>query len=170
MKRKPSGGGISRPPVEITMQAKPSAALATLAAQAELIAVRLVQCEIKFHPDLVPEDGKVVLTTEHTQYKAERSTPEILSCGIRLSLHMRPEAQPDALLAHVFTEYSVTYRVPSSVVCDNALARRFAMINGVHNVWPFFRELVHSMVGRTGLQPLVMPLFRMPLTHREGTF
>lgn len=170
MKRMPSDGGIGSPPVEITMQAKPSAALATLVAQAELIAVRLVQCEFKFHPDLVPEDGKIVLTTEHTQYKAERSTSELLSCGVRLSLRMRSETQADALLAHVFAEYSATYRIPSSVVCDSGLAKRFASTNGVHNIWPFFREFVHSMIARTGLPSLVVPLFRMPPTHREGTF
>lgn len=167
MKRKSSGGEIGSPPVEITMRAKPSAALGTLAAQAELIAVRLVQCEFKFEPDFVPEDGKVVLTTDHTQYKAGRPTLDMLSCGVRLSLHMRSEAQVDAVLAYVFAEYSATYRIPSTIDCDAGLARRFTMTNCVHNVWPFFRELVHSMIGRTGLPAFVVPLFRMPPTHRD---
>lgn len=37
----------------------------------------------------------------------------------------------------------------------------FANINAVFNAWPFFRELVHSTLGRMGLQPIALPVYRI---------
>lgn len=37
----------------------------------------------------------------------------------------------------------------------------FANINAVFNAWPFFRELVHSTLGRMGLQPISLPVYRI---------
>jgi len=39
----------------------------------------------------------------------------------------------------------------------------FANINATYNAWPFFRELVHSTLGRMGLQPVSLPVYRVAL-------
>jgi preprotein translocase subunit SecB len=36
----------------------------------------------------------------------------------------------------------------------------FAQVNGVFNVWPYWRELAQSMVSRMGLPPFTVPVFR----------
>lgn len=38
----------------------------------------------------------------------------------------------------------------------------FAKINGTYNAWPYFRETVQSIVGRMGLPPVVVPVYRVP--------
>ena len=38
------------------------------------------------------------------------------------------------------------------------VTRAFGRMSGIHNVWPFWREYVHSMSMRTGLPPVVLPL------------
>lgn len=45
----------------------------------------------------------------------------------------------------------------------------FANINAVFNAWPFFRELVHSMLGRMGLQPISLPVYRIPSPPQPAT-
>jgi hypothetical protein len=43
----------------------------------------------------------------------------------------------------------------------------FAKVNGIYNVWPYFRELVQSMGSRLGLPPVVLPVFRVPRPSRS---
>lgn len=51
-----------------------------------------------------------------------------------------------------------------------AFFKAFANINAVFNAWPFFRELVHSTLGRMGLQPIALPVYRVaPTTSAQPT-
>lgn len=51
-----------------------------------------------------------------------------------------------------------------------AFFKAFADINAVFNAWPFFRELVHSTLGRMGLQPIALPVYRVaPTTSAQPT-
>jgi len=34
----------------------------------------------------------------------------------------------------------------------------FVVINGEHQVWPFWRELVHNMSSRMGIEPITLPI------------
>jgi hypothetical protein len=43
----------------------------------------------------------------------------------------------------------------------DAFFSAFAGINAVFNAWPFFREYVHSTLGRMGLQPISLPVYRI---------
>lgn len=43
----------------------------------------------------------------------------------------------------------------------------FAKINGLYNVWPFFRELVHSTTNRMGIPQMTLPALQM---REDGTF
>lgn len=43
----------------------------------------------------------------------------------------------------------------------DAFFSAFANINAVFNAWPFFREFVHSTLGRMGLQPISLPVYRI---------
>jgi hypothetical protein len=45
----------------------------------------------------------------------------------------------------------------------------FANVNGIYNVWPYFRELVHSTVARMGLPPLIIPVYRVSATRNVST-
>ena len=37
----------------------------------------------------------------------------------------------------------------------------FARVNGVFNVWPYFRELVQSLSARMAIPPIVVPVYRV---------
>lgn len=46
----------------------------------------------------------------------------------------------------------------------DAYFKAFSNINAVFNAWPFFRELVHSTLGRMGMQPIALPVYRVTPT------
>jgi preprotein translocase subunit SecB len=55
--------------------------------------------------------------------------------------------------ATFMAEYSLTDDIP-----EDAL-QAFAELNGVHNVWPFWRQHVFDIVQRAGLPHIDVPLF-----------
>ena len=62
--------------------------------------------------------------------------------------------------------YQASYRLPSTVQLDDADLSVFGNSTVVLAVHPFLRELLHSLTTRSGLPPLVLPLFR---THIAAT-
>lgn len=84
-------------------------------------------------------------TTETTKGELKRVTPKsllTLSVELVLQYELRTEAPPDDLRELLFDA--------------------FAGLNGVYNAYPYLREHVQSTIGRMGLPPLVIPVFRVP--------
>jgi hypothetical protein len=57
--------------------------------------------------------------------------------------------------AEFILDYSVD-KSPVGVTAEAATA--FGKLSGIYNVWPFWREYVHSTVMRAGLPPVTLPL------------
>ncbi|MBN1396377.1 MAG: hypothetical protein JW959_15235 [Pirellulales bacterium] len=55
-------------------------------------------------------------------------------------------------------EFLLNYRVDMSGPVTAEIATAFGRMNGVHNLWPYWREFVYSISARTGLPPIVLPL------------
>jgi hypothetical protein len=66
-----------------------------------------------------------------------------------------PEVQIDATFEVVYSFPPETTPVPAA---DEMQA--FAETNALMNCWPYWRELVQTMVAKMGLPPLVVPLLR----------
>ena len=64
---------------------------------------------------------------------------------------------PLRIQASFVLEYSLTSS--EGLTKDNYDA--FAELNGVHNVWPYWREYVQSVATRMGLPPLAIPVYRV---------
>jgi hypothetical protein len=173
MKRPPGkdATGLGRPPVEIMMKSKASGAVTQLATKAELVTLRLIRCETSFHPDRMSEGDDIVISVEKAQFKADGpSASGGLDCGVRFTLRMHPKEKDGDPVAEVFAEYNLIYRLQDKVTCTNRDVHQFVKTTGVFNAWPFFRELVSSLVSKMGLPLLVIPLFRLPLTMQAGSF
>ncbi len=61
----------------------------------------------------------------------------------------------------VVAEFSLSYSIDSLDDISEEDAMAFARINGVYNSWPYWRELLQSIISRMGLSPVVLPLFRL---------
>ena len=79
---------------------------------------------------------------------------KMLSVKTRLSLCAEGllEIQAEFLL-----EYSIDQTALGLGTLDQ-IATAFGKMNGIHNIWPYWREYVQSTVARIGLPPLVIPL------------
>jgi hypothetical protein len=58
------------------------------------------------------------------------------------------------------TVYQVNYRLTNSVQLNDEDLSVFGNSTVVLAVYPFLRELLHSLTARSGLPPLVLPLIR----------
>jgi len=65
-------------------------------------------------------------------------------------------------LFHIKASYEVEYL--SDGLLEESLWRAFAVHNVGYNVWPYWRELVHSLAGRMGVSPslVTVPLYQIP--------
>lgn len=54
------------------------------------------------------------------------------------------------------------YRVPADFEVSKEELSEFGNVNAVFNAWPYWREFVQSSIGRMGLPPVVLPVFRLP--------
>ena len=59
--------------------------------------------------------------------------------------------------------WRVSYRVSESFEPAAAKAMAdFAVVNGQLNAFPYVRQFVQDIVGRSGWPPLVLPVYRIP--------
>ncbi len=178
-----SVSAIRKPP-----KAVPSSAYNAVVDLAEVCSVDLLESRMKVRPERYTEDD-LALFVRPAQFFGCVTDPDEperrMMCGVRFALYVIPESvkaklleQPhlgaqeklvkDGGLVEVFAEYNLLYKVPPHVECTDEIAMAFAGRNGVFNAWPFFRELAHSLVSRTGLPHLVVPLFRLPPDQPVG--
>ena len=55
-------------------------------------------------------------------------------------------------------DFALDYSVEKSIPITDEVATAFGRMNGIHNVWPYWREYVQSMSMRVGLPPITLPL------------
>lgn len=91
----------------------------------------------------------------------------VLYCGVKYRVTLRA-SEDAAAVVEITAEYAVFYKVPAGWQCSEDGVMEFAGKNGVFNAWPFFRELVHSTAARMGFQPLLLPLYRLPVMPTAG--
>jgi preprotein translocase subunit SecB len=100
---------------------------------------------------------------------------------LSLSVNVRTELKGDEHLIQVFPRFTLTgrdgpdgaeevlrveamfvavYRILNMDGIRRENIDAFGQINGIYNVWPYWREFVQSMTVRMGLPPLTVPVFR----------
>jgi hypothetical protein len=57
--------------------------------------------------------------------------------------------------------FELRYRIRSDLGPSNDVLTEFARANGVFNAWPYFRELLQTMLHRMELPSTVLPAFRV---------
>ncbi|MEX2157140.1 MAG: hypothetical protein WD773_09910 [Gemmatimonadales bacterium] len=127
----------------------------------ELVSILLKRADLESH---------VVREMSATQLSlAQQFRPryELAGDPRRLLVHMgfvldlnAPKDPPENIL-HLGAEYTLTYTLPEGGAEYPAMALdSFAELNGALNVWPYWRELVHTVVARVGLGSITLPVFR----------
>src|SRR2546422_11162541 len=68
----------------------------------------------------------------------------------------------------VDASFELIYSIPSDTNPTPKELQAFADTNALLNCWPYWRELVHDMVARMELPPLLLPLFRLTPPKKEA--
>lgn len=89
-----------------------------------------------------------------------------LTCSFRFELAY-DEASKTSPVALIQATYGLVYKTTGLAKLDDTELDAFAQVNGPFNAWPFWRELVHSTLGRMGLPPVAIPTFRMSAAPKE---
>lgn len=96
--------------------------------------------------------------TSHTVEGEEQPSLQVLvSLGTRVVEVGTEDEDEAALLFKIEADYLVEYRIKEDISDDAAKA--FAHFNGVHNVWPFWRQHVFNVVEQGRLTHIEVPLF-----------
>lgn len=77
------------------------------------------------------------------------------------TLDTRYEDEDEEVL-HIEATFQLDYRLPSFAGLRKVNVEAFGELNGVFNVWPYWREFVQSTTVRMGLPPLTIPVHRLP--------
>lgn len=135
-----------------------------LVENAQLLAVNLVAVEA--HVDRsqrAPQEGEPVeLKIDRTSRSGFHEGSRVVVGGVKFNLTECCEGAASPIV-QILTEYEVVYGIPEHVTDIKAGIDMFVMLNGVFNVWPFFRELVHSLSMRFGYLPIIVPLLHSSL-------
>ena len=74
-----------------------------------------------------------------------------------------PEGPAERRVVDLSATFLATYRIEGAASFPEDALQHFADLNGTYNVWPYWRELVHTFAGRAGLSGIVVPVFQPPV-------
>jgi len=127
--------------------------------------VQLVQvslASLSVHSTLKPEELPATAPRLVLEVDASASCPsEHPQVEVLVSLRVVAETPDQETPAFsIDGTYRVLYRVPVEARPSDDALQAFAAANGVFNVWPYWRELTHSLYGRMELPFPPIPLYR----------
>jgi hypothetical protein len=99
-----------------------------------------------------------------------RPTKEIQQCSITLSFGLKAtrkqEPKFDNPLLEINACYVLAFDLTSLEGVDDKSLLAFGAENGAFMAWPYWREFVHSMVGRLAMPLIVLP--NLPVKDRAA--
>jgi preprotein translocase subunit SecB len=104
------------------------------------------------------KDSKLELTVKVGQAEASEKTIVVVP---RFALAVRG-ADQEAPMLSIEANFVIMYSLGKIDDIRPENIKAFAQINGVYNVWPYWREFVQSTVARMGLAPLTIPVYCIP--------
>ena len=117
-------------------------------------------------PNDLPDDsddfGYMTKTAVEFYFEDKRDTNVLfikIGCGVRLikPKDVDDDTHDDHIYIEIEADFFVSYEITSPL--DNNHMQAFSESNGVHNVWPFWRQHVFDLVQRGNLPQIDIPLF-----------
>lgn len=99
-------------------------------------------------------------------YSILTERPDHIYVTVELFFHAGEVPEPDDESAEPLVEleaaYTLVYQLKQARLFPEDALKHFAELNGAYNVWPYWRELVQTVMGRVGLAAVIVPVFRPP--------
>lgn len=110
-------------------------------------------------PPIAP--APMVIQLQHkTRYALNREAKLLdITANLLLSACDNDESGPERV--SIKAEFVIRYAMAEVPDLTDQHFRHFGSLNAMVNVYPYFREIVHSSTSKMGLSPLVLPLFKI---------
>lgn len=132
-----------------------------VARQVELEWIRLRRARMDvFTVDVDELPGE--LRFETSQRHRHRRTDSGVDVFAEYRLDVMNDARGSEREVLVEAEFQLRYSSANPLEASEPELRWFAELNGTLNAWPFWRELVQTVLGRAGVGSLTLPLWRVP--------
>ena len=109
-------------------------------------------------------EGHLLLSNRHRcRYRLRSAEPDRLRVYVDLRFDASPDGEPlgeSKSRVDLSATFLATYTLKDAGQYSAEALKHFADLNGTFNVWPYWRELVHSLTGRAGLYGITVPVFR----------
>ncbi len=129
-------------------------------ASAKLSGVRLVRLDTSTSVRTVGDVENPVLSVEHEATIVEgpgKNGRFAVNANLRCRIASEKKQEIYFLLDAVF---EVLYRIPGDLDYTEEEMKDFVQLNAVFNAWPYFREILQSILSRMNLPTITLPLFR----------
>lgn len=80
--------------------------------------------------------------------------------SVRMTFEARDDRQSGEPLFSIEAKYAILYKIDDMTSIKNENLEAFASLNGVFNVWPYWRDYVQNAAARMGLFPPPIPVYR----------
>ena len=107
-----------------------------------------------------PPAGSVNIDLSHT-VKVELVEGNVLAVQVHYSLKANPGGADGSPFLTMSVVFQLLYDGENLASITQDKLQTFGDINGVHNAWPYFREVVQNMATRMGLPALTVPLLKI---------
>ncbi|MBN2022083.1 MAG: hypothetical protein JW809_04755 [Pirellulales bacterium] len=141
---------------------------AVVSARIHLSSIRLI--ETAAHSDIRDGEFPTQMTVDVGTTTSHDEASHAVKVFVRLGVSGRYGDDTSVELVKPPLQINATYLVEYKLDYADGLTPEnfdaFGELNGMHNCWPYCREYVQSIVGRMGLPPMVLPVFR-PITMKS---
>ncbi len=131
----------------------------------QLTDVRLTGCECEQKPPAGKGKRFYNISTSAKASPDAEGSRLVVTTDFRLEAFL-DENDPKPVLA-IRASFLLIYEVRDFEGLTEEGFQQFADLNGVFNAWPYWREFVQNTVGRMGLPPLIIPVFRVISPSKE---
>jgi preprotein translocase subunit SecB len=132
----------------------------------QLRAVRLASCHCDQKPAAVA--GKKAYNITYSTKVQPNKKNSLVVVIATFHFEAFAENQPQKPALRLDASFVLAYQLDNFEGLTQEGFQHFANLNGIYNAWPYWREFVQNMVGRMGLPPLTIPVFRIVQTSPKA--
>lgn len=140
------------------------ASLVARSVQIESVALTQIAMDTDLDPGEPPRELRLGQQFR-CRYETSRSQRDRLFVHVSLlfDASIAPQGPAERRVVDLSATFLATYRIKGAASFPEDALQHFADLNGTYNVWPYWRELVHTFTGRAGLSGIVVPVFKPPV-------
>ncbi len=140
------------------------ASLVARSVQIESVTLTQIAMDTHLDPGEPPEELRLGQQFR-CRYETRKSLSDRLFVYVSLlfDASVPPQGSAETRVVDLSATFLATYRTDGDASFPEDSLQYFADLNGTYNVWPYWRELVHTFTGRAGLSGIVVPVFKPPV-------